>query len=239
MQVLAIARFKEEEDKTKITEYLEQNHAEIVKLYSTGIVRAFWSRGDRPGTVLMLEVDSIEHAKKLLGELPLVKEHILNFSIFPLEPYQVKDLVPEQEEVIMVYVSAATEKMNDSSLEDILASSRKNNPDDNITGILLFDGGSFLQILEGQKDKVFSLFKKISKDPRHARVAKVLVSRIEKRSFSSWSMGKVGVSEEELKSIEGLNDFFQEGNCLQDVKEKQIKNILEAFKKGKWRQKIQ
>lgn len=240
MQVLAIERFTDKKYEVDAKRFLEQNHPLIVELYEEGIVRTYWSRGDKPGTVLMLEVDSAEHAKQLLKALPLVQQKVLTYSVLPLEPYQVQELMPEtaQEFVTLIYVSAEKYAMSDEALQDILSKSRTNNAKHGITGMLLYTEGSFLQILEGYEDEVTRLYEKIAEDARHYRVAKVTVIKGKERLFSDWTMGFASVNARELESIEGMNDFFGDGKCLADLNERQVINILDEFESGKWRQQI-
>ena len=47
----------------------------------------------------------------------------------------------------VVYVSEKTD-VSDTTLRDIIASSKKNNPEEDVTGCLLSGSNSFLQLLE-------------------------------------------------------------------------------------------
>jgi hypothetical protein len=49
----------------------------------------------------------------------------------------------------IVYVSAAVKLLDDDQLFDILSSSRKNNAERDVTGVLLYSEGVFIQVLEG------------------------------------------------------------------------------------------
>lgn len=73
-------------------------------------------------------------------------------------------------------------------LRDIVKTSQRNNRASAITGYLIFDGVTFLQILEGSRPDVEETFERISADSRH-RDAEVLLSRtITQRDFSDWAM---------------------------------------------------
>ena len=61
----------------------------------------------------------------------------------------------------LVYCSVATQKMTDKHLKSLLVKTRQNNQRRNITGLLLYLDPYFLQILEGDKNDVESLFHKI------------------------------------------------------------------------------
>jgi hypothetical protein len=74
-------------------------------------------------------------------------------------------------------------------LGEILAVSRRNNRRDGITGYLVSDGTWFLQILEGDHEKVMAALVRIRFDQRHSDVAVVSTREIRTRSFPQWSMG--------------------------------------------------
>lgn len=135
-----------------------------------------------------------------------------------------------------IYCSKATDKnLSREHLEEILEKSNHNNRDADVTGILLFDSGAFFQVLEGDKRVVGDLFKKIALDSRHQDVTKLIYEPIEQRSFGEWSMGYPKVTRKELEAIPGLNDFFGKGNSFAELEEGRAKQLLEAFKEGRWR----
>ena len=70
-----------------------------------------------------------------------------------------------------IYFSASSTPMQVDELEDILEQAQSNNSRNGITGALVYIDGSFLQILEGEKDRVQTLMQKISKDFRHETVS--------------------------------------------------------------------
>ena len=50
-------------------------------------VREIYFRRDRPGGVLVLECESVEQARELLGTLPMVKGGLTEFELIPVGPY--------------------------------------------------------------------------------------------------------------------------------------------------------
>ena len=58
----------------------------------------------------------------------------------------------------IVYLSTATRLMSDVELMDVLRVSRENNARDKVTGLLLYQGGNFIQLLEGDADAVAAVF---------------------------------------------------------------------------------
>ena len=80
-----------------------------------------------------------------------------------------------------------------SQIQRILASSRRNNSANGITGALLFSGGFFAQVLEGASGAVAALMTTISADPRHDGVTLLLDTPIDARRFPDWSLAYVGI----------------------------------------------
>ena len=62
----------------------------------------------------------------------------------------------------IVYSSLASKKMLKSDLYIILRKARHNNKMRSVTGFLVYIEQSFFQVLEGEKNLVSELFKKIS-----------------------------------------------------------------------------
>lgn len=239
MEIIAIERFTEKTYLRQSDKLLAENHLFIEKLYTMGKIRQCWSRSDQDGTVLMMNAKSVQEAKEILKSSPLVQKKILTYSVVPLDDYQFdSSLSRARDNFILIYASAQARELDSNELEKILKTARKRNTKMKVTGMLVYQNGSFLQVLEGHRHNVEALFKKIETDSRHTNIVKVLVYYSSDRIFSDWSMGFADVTQEDLESIEGLNDFFSNGNSLVDIQTTEAKNILTAFKEGKWRQHI-
>ena len=138
-------------------------------------------------------------------------------------------------EIILVYCSVAIRSFDTKDIIDLLTISRKNNEKFGITGMLLYIDETFFQVLEGNKDSLHNLYKKIECDERHTKVVKLIEEPIDKRTFSGWSMGYAKATRAELSTIPGLNDFFVCGSSFNDLEKGRAKILLEAFREGKWR----
>ncbi len=66
---------------------------------------------------------------------------------------------------------------------------RKSNAEKDITGLLLFQGGHFLQVLEGEVSEVRRLFKQICEDKRHQDIALLFEELVSQHQYPDWSMG--------------------------------------------------
>jgi hypothetical protein len=135
-----------------------------------------------------------------------------------------------------VYCSASTKiTLSSTELESLLEECRHSNSKADITGILLYQNGSFFQVLEGEHAAVGALFNKISLDKRHHRTKKIIFESIPTRSFAAWTMGFPKITSKELATIPGLSDFFHHGTSYVELGEGRAKSLLAAFKDGKWR----
>ncbi|WP_373976507.1 BLUF domain-containing protein [Chitinibacter sp. SCUT-21] len=96
--------------------------------------------------------------------------------------------------VRLIYASRAAGEVNAELLEALLRSSRQNNPAIGITGVLCYGSGVFVQVLEGSRSAVSSLYNVIVRDPRHEKVELLSFEEICERHFSDWTMGQVNMS---------------------------------------------
>jgi hypothetical protein len=88
----------------------------------------------------------------------------------------------------LLYVSNARRGFDQVELDSILMGARRNNVSHNVTGMLLYLDGAFMQVLEGQHEEVGSIYRRILEDVRHWG-AQILLDRECARSFPNWSMG--------------------------------------------------
>jgi hypothetical protein len=139
----------------------------------------------------------------------------------------------------LAYVSAATPGFDLADLDAVLKVAREHNAAADISGMLLFEGASFLQVLEGQLSVIDPLMERIRTDPRHANTVLLLREQIEERSFSDWTMGYTEVSFGELREATGLNDFFRDHSSFTDLDDDKLRRILGLFREGAFRQRLQ
>jgi Sensors of blue-light using FAD. len=97
---------------------------------------------------------------------------------------------PDMELYRIIYASRA-EGVSKQDINDILAACERNNPRRHITGMLLFDNGHFLQLLEGRRAAVSERLLKIARDPRHHDLEVLTCGPIDARLFTDWSMHHV------------------------------------------------
>jgi len=110
----------------------------------------------------------------------------------------------------LIYVSTSVKLLNDEELLDILKVSRENNTLKDITGLLLYKGGNFMQVLEGPDELVNNLYEKIKADPRHKDVSIISREQISARQFSSWEMAFQNLDNPAVKNEPGYSQFLQD-----------------------------
>lgn len=130
----------------------------------------------------------------------------------------------------LVYVSTAIEKFSEAQLQQILSVSRENNAKLNVTGVLLYDDGNILQVLEGEKNTLRQLYGKITQDHRHYGCIILQDTPSETRSFENWSMGFKTVNSIEFLQLEGYWDMRRKNlPLISNDGEGEILGILDTF----------
>jgi len=105
------------------------------------------------------------------------------------------------------YVSRSSEPMSPEQLLALLLQCRQNNVAKAVTGMLLYENGTFLQVIEGEDNVIDDLVAQILVDPRHAQVQMLSRKPISSRQYADWSMGFEQVTDARLEEIDGLTDF--------------------------------
>lgn len=122
--------------------------------------------------------------------------------------------------ITLIYGSTAINNhMPSEELVAILEKARQTNATLNITGMLLYDDGNFLQVLEGEDEVVTSLYNKICKDPRHIGIMLFVKKAIDKRHFDDWAMGFVDVKQLDVQSIPGYSHFLNDPEHLNKLED--------------------
>ncbi len=133
----------------------------------------------------------------------------------------------------LIYGSTAVKPMSAEDLMAILEKSHINNRRRNITGMLLYKGGNFLQVLEGEEKVVNEAYTIISRDPRHQSIELIATRQIQARNFDKWEMGFVNLDSPDIQKVAGYTDYLQ-----QSFTSPQFRNgdfaytFLQVFKEG-------
>lgn len=85
MKIIAYDRFKPGVTMETINPYLEEEVANVWRLWKAGIVRENYARADVLGVVIVFECRSVEEAKRYVEDFPLSKAGLLEWDYIPLD----------------------------------------------------------------------------------------------------------------------------------------------------------
>ena len=140
----------------------------------------------------------------------------------------------------LVYISAAEQEFSEKELQELLEKARINNESLDVTGMLLFHEGSFIQALEGDEDKVEDLYKKIGQDNRHSETRVLFRGEIEERDFDTWSMGFYRSHQTSNENLKGFHKFLKSGFRRKAKEDESLaRKALLQFREGSWRQAVE
>ena len=108
----------------------------------------------------------------------------------------------------VVYVSSSTQTFAQSDLQTLLQKARDKNTQLDLTGMLLYKDGNFMQVLEGKEEVVTELVEIIKRDTRHKGVLELLRGTSEQRMFPNWSMGYRDLADKEVVKTLGYSNFM-------------------------------
>jgi hypothetical protein len=133
----------------------------------------------------------------------------------------------------IVYVSFSSDELSENELKTLLQEVRTKNEEQQVTGLLLYNDGSFIQVIEGSQQTIRNLFERIRGDHRHTNVVKLLEEPIQKRAFPDWSMGFRKISPEQSSAIPGFSNFMHEQNPVKTIQgsTRQVVYLLNSFRK--------
>lgn len=70
-----------------------------------------------------------------------------------------------------------------------METSRRNNEENGVTGLLMYEDGNFMQALEGPPERVTATMERIHSDSRHRDVRVIVDFLHAERAFPQWDMG--------------------------------------------------
>ncbi len=109
----------------------------------------------------------------------------------------------------LIYVSKRTKSLSGALLESIVRDSEVRNARLGVTGVLLCCGEHVMQLLEGEPEVIEPLFVRISADPRHAAVERLLSKPVRKRMFPEWGMGMADLDKQVTLNRPRLIDLLE------------------------------
>lgn len=115
------------------------------------------------------------------------------------------------------YVSNADNSLTTKEIEELLRFCEDNNIQNDIQGVLLYSEGNFFQVLEGEKEKVVDLWKRIQKDQRHYGIIAIIDRDIQKGSYDNYTATIIPEGQkyepklppEYIKPLQGMSSDMQ------------------------------
>lgn len=95
--------------------------------------------------------------------------------------------------VRLLYASRAVDGNLCDAVQSIMQQSRDHNPQHGITGILCHSDNVFMQVLEGGREAINTLYSMILRDPRHKDVVLLHYEEITERRYAGWTMGQANL----------------------------------------------
>nr|WP_314859007.1 BLUF domain-containing protein [uncultured Undibacterium sp.] len=95
--------------------------------------------------------------------------------------------------VRLLYASRAIDGNLSDTVQNIMQQSRDHNPQHGITGILCHSDQVFMQVLEGGREAINTLYGHILRDPRHTDVILLDYEEISQRRYGGWTMGQANL----------------------------------------------
>lgn len=88
----------------------------------------------------------------------------------------------------LFFISAATHFQTARELNEIMRASRMRNRAEGVSSLMIYNDGSFAQLMEGPRQAVLNVFERIKADTRHNGVAVIFQEETEKRITEGWDM---------------------------------------------------
>lgn len=134
----------------------------------------------------------------------------------------------------LIYRSRLTSSFDPSKLSELVCVSQTRNAALGISGILLFDGSHFLQVLEGPLDNVNQLYEKINNDPRHDSVVELMRDYAPKRHFQTHGMSLFDLRTGNPRTI--LRSVITAGALnFRLASDARVYKFIKSFMRGRWR----
>ena len=131
----------------------------------------------------------------------------------------------------LVYVSISDLEFDNQDIMNLLDVAREKNSQLDITGMLIYKDGIFMQLLEGKKEVVRNVYDNtIVHDRRHSNCRVILEAEGNERLFRSWTMAYKDVHESEHKLLNNILPLFELKNQNIDFDNETIMSVLKKFR---------
>jgi hypothetical protein len=135
----------------------------------------------------------------------------------------------------LVYASSASGPLFAEKLDRILFQARHNNARSGLTGIMLFQEGRFLQVLEGARGALLELVERIRRDKRHQNLTILELGPAEARIFPdtpmAWLSARNFTEDQRQALLDALDLAGADAELPADdaMTRKRVAAVLKAF----------
>jgi hypothetical protein len=131
-----------------------------------------------------------------------------------------------------IYASSEVAGISEHEILKFVKQARSANREHDVSGMMLYIGGSFLQLLEGEPANVDAVGKKTFHDKRAMRL--ILREPIEEREFPDWTMGFEAVEPLEAERLLGGSRLFASPSNSVRIDTDGAKTLLSIIGRRRW-----
>lgn len=132
----------------------------------------------------------------------------------------------------VIYVSSTTADISEHDTVQFLKVARTANRKHDVSGMMVYVGGCFLQVLEGEAAKVDAVCASIFHDKRDMRM--ILREPITERQFPDWTMGFEAIEPREAGQLLGEPELFASASQLVKIDYNNAKTLLSIIGRRRW-----
>lgn len=108
--------------------------------------------------------------------------------------------MPQEPITALIYVSTAAPGLDQDDLLAIQKTAQDNNAENNITGLLAFNGTNFMQLIEGDRAAIVDCALRIEMDKRHSGMTVLSRENFSHRQFPNWNLRSCYLDDSDILS---------------------------------------
>ncbi|WP_238368018.1 BLUF domain-containing protein [Mesobacterium pallidum] len=131
----------------------------------------------------------------------------------------------------LLYISSAVRDFDTEEVQVLAANARARNAANDLTGLLIYHDGSFLQVLEGPSEAVQASYARISHNWRHKNPTVLLREEVADRVFPEFSMACAdpGKFDDDMQGmLQHLSQLKQDGPRM-SAPDMKVKVLIRSF----------
>lgn len=132
----------------------------------------------------------------------------------------------------VIYVSSVVPNISEHDTLKFLNQARTVNREHDVSGLMLYIGGCFLQMLEGEAARIDVVCSTIFQDERDMRI--ILREPIAEREFPEWTMGFEAVEPLEAGRLLGEPRLFDSASQCSRINPDSAKTLMSIIGRRRW-----